>query len=292
MASPERSSSAHASVAFFRIDGFAERPVAEQARLKTKLQDAIERYLAVLRADERIVLDASDGAAVVVLAKPRGALELAWRVLGADRELPLSAGLTHGPVRVAEGDDSTLHGDGLASAETIAAFAPLRVAYASREFRDALARSAPDAARLLGPLGSRLDASDRSHDLFTADEHTSARRRRRFALVTAAACAGILAIGVTLRIAGVGTGTGTVVFDIRPAGEVFVDGVSKGSSPPLKRLQLPAGRHEIEVRNAGYRPLVTELTVGAGEELVVEHSFTAPQPSRPAWRRFLDKFKP
>jgi len=78
-----RSTASHASVAFLRIPDFAQHAVAEQAQLKERLEKAVTAALPVLRADEWIVLDTSEGLAVVILANPRGALRFAWRA-GAD----------------------------------------------------------------------------------------------------------------------------------------------------------------------------------------------------------------
>src|SRR6185295_13141037 len=100
--SAPRSTAAHASVAFLRIHGFGQQPVVEQARLKSRLEELAGAACARLRADERIVLDAPEGLAVVVLANPRGALELAWRA-GDGSGLALAVGIAHGPVRVNPG---------------------------------------------------------------------------------------------------------------------------------------------------------------------------------------------
>jgi hypothetical protein len=80
----------------------------------------------------------------------------------------------------------------------------------------------------------------------------------------------------------------------------------------LKRVQLAAGRHTIEIRNGELKPLVTELAIGPKEELAVQHTFVIPTPPkapppkpaakpkapRPApqqeksiWQRFLDWFR-
>jgi len=59
-----------------------------------------------------------------------------------------------------------------------------------------------------------------------------------------------------------------------------VDGVLKGKSPPLKKIQVPAGDHVIEVRNGAFKPMVTELAVGQGEEFAVQHNFIVAQPPK------------
>jgi hypothetical protein len=65
----------------------------------------------------------------------------------------------------------------------------------------------------------------------------------------------------------------TVKVDIRPWGEIFVDGVSRGVSPPLKTLHLPAGRHTVEVRNANLPPYKLSMELKAGRPVTLEHVF-------------------
>ena len=331
--SPPRSTASHASVAYLRIPEFAQRGVAEEADLKERLEKVVAGALPVLRADEYIVLEAPEGLAVVVLANPRGALRFAWRA-GADRDVEPAIGLAHGPVRIAQGQPPVLYGDALLAAEGAAkATNPGRIS-ASREFRDALTRSHPGLRRLLVRSGSAVDDHGRAIEIFRADERTARKRRRAFF-----AMAGLIAIGI------VGSGIaiqatrpppppppvaptpapapeplpGAVTFEIKPEGEIYVDGVLKGKSPPLKKIQVPAGSHTIEVRNGTFKtfkPLVVELTVGPGEEFAVEHNFVirtppkapvkapakappkpkaqskqAPQAEKGFWDRFVEWFK-
>ena len=72
-----------ASVVFLRIQDFARRPASEQARLRAQLEAVVAVTTAELEPASRIVLEASDGTAVVVLQDPRGALRLAERALTA-----------------------------------------------------------------------------------------------------------------------------------------------------------------------------------------------------------------
>src|SRR5256885_7474618 len=116
---PARSTASHASVVFLKIHGFAQQRVADQARLEGRLEETIAKAMPGLDDNQRIVLDAPDGLAVVVLADPRGALRFAWRA-ASDRELDLSVGLSHGPVRVAPGPLNVVYGDALLTAEAVA----------------------------------------------------------------------------------------------------------------------------------------------------------------------------
>jgi hypothetical protein len=66
---------------------------------------------------------------------------------------------------------------------------------------------------------------------------------------------------------------GTIQLDIRPWGEVFVNKRSVGATPPRKELTLPAGVHQIEVRNAAGTPLRATLTLEAGDVTKISHRF-------------------
>jgi len=191
-----------ASVVFLRIQDFARRPASEQARLRAQLDVVVAITAAELAPERRIVLDASDGAAVVVLRDPRGALRLAERALGAaSAGLPLCAGLNHGALRTAgkKGDDGVA-GDGIAVAASIAQFtAPGRL-FASRAFRDALADVEPGREALLVSGGTFNDPGLRTHELYKPDASAVRRRSRRYALLGLLFAAALIGGGVFQRI--------------------------------------------------------------------------------------------
>ena len=67
--------------------------------------------------------------------------------------------------------------------------------------------------------------------------------------------------------------TGTLSFAVRPWGEVFVDGESKGASPPLKRLTLKEGTYKIEVNNPGFPAFTSEVQVTRNKSITITHQF-------------------
>jgi hypothetical protein len=295
----QKSSAAHAAVVVLKLRGFARKSVAEQAALKAKLDGAVGASLGALREDERIVLDTPGGAAVVVLANPGAALDFATNAARSADGADLAAGINHGPVRVVGAEpDPVIVGDGIAAADAIAELAPTGRLVAAREFRDALAHAAPERARHLARAGKLTDAHDRSHELFFADRDAFAARRRAFVVSSVLLVAAILGLALATRIA-IGRFApthATLVFEVRPQGDVYVDGALKGKSPPLTQIQLAAGRHTILIRRPLLKPLVQEVELEPGETLVIRHVFTQPpaakpqQPQKPAWRRFLDRF--
>jgi class 3 adenylate cyclase len=191
-----------ASVAFLRIQDFARRPASEQARLRAQLEAVVAVTAAELPSERRIVLDASDGAVIVVLRDPRGALRLAESALAASSAgLPLSAGLNHGTLKTAgkKGGDG-LTGDGIAVAASIAQFtAPGRL-FASRAFRDALADAAPGQEAALVSAGTFNDPGLRTHELYKSDGYAVRRKSRRYALLGVVFAVALAGSGIAYRL--------------------------------------------------------------------------------------------
>jgi class 3 adenylate cyclase len=192
-----------ASVVFLKMHEFPRRPVTEQARLRAQLEAAVAITAAELDPASRIVLDAADGAAVVVLGDPLGALRLAERSLfAAAAGLPLAIGINHGAVRLA-GDgrgDEGLAGDGIAVAANVAEFAAPSALLVSRSFRDALADARPGVEAQMLSAGSFTDAGLRTHEIFAPDHRVPQRRRRRYLAASVAAAILLVGAGVGMRI--------------------------------------------------------------------------------------------
>ena len=69
-------------------------------------------------------------------------------------------------------------------------------------------------------------------------------------------------------------GMGRLQFNIRPWGQVFVDGADRGVSPPLKSLSLRPGIYNIEVRNGDLEVYRQRVTVQDSKSApVVSHEF-------------------
>ncbi|RJG15020.1 serine/threonine-protein kinase [Massilia cavernae] len=62
---------------------------------------------------------------------------------------------------------------------------------------------------------------------------------------------------------------------IKPWGTVYVDGKERGVSPPMKKLSLTAGRHEVRVSNPGFPDHVSRITVRPGASGTITHDFAA-----------------
>ena len=203
---PTNAAATLASVVFLKIQEFARRPVQEQARLRAQLEAVVAVSSAELALASRIVLDAADGAAVVVLGDPRGALHLAVRALAATAAgLPLCIGVNHGAVQMASArDDDGMIGDGIAVAASVAEFASPARLLMTRSFRDAMADASPGLESGLFPAGVFTDAGLRTHELFSPDGRVAERRRTRFFALAVAAAIGLVGAGVAARVSAEG----------------------------------------------------------------------------------------
>jgi hypothetical protein len=214
-----------ASVAFLKIQDFARRPATEQTRLRAQLQAVVAVTAAEISPAGRVMLDAADGMAIVVLDDPRGALRLAERALSAVAVgLPLSAGLNYGALQVAGGKGGEgMTGDGIAVAAALAAFAGAARVLASRAFRDALAEAEPGSEAALASAGTFTDPGLRTHEVFTPSARALARRRRRYGAVALLFAVALIGGGVALRSA-------------TPNQPPFVDAVLEKTAPYWRDL--------------------------------------------------------
>lgn len=269
-----------ASVIFIRITEFARRPVAEQARLRAQLEAALAISLIGVAPRNRIVLDAPDGIVVAVLRDPAAALAIAQRCLNVTGAgVSVAIAINHGAIRALpdESGDHGLIGDAIGTASAIAHFAGPARLFVSRTFRDALAEAAPGLVVQLQPAGVFTDANVRTHELLAPDDKALPNRRRLFVAIAVTVLCAIGAAAVyfraDLRQALYADRPASITFDVYPDGDVYVDGISRGRTPPLRELSLDAGTHSIEVRKRGYASHTVDIAVEAGESAAIKHSF-------------------
>lgn len=67
--------------------------------------------------------------------------------------------------------------------------------------------------------------------------------------------------------------SGEIRIHVQPWGEVLVDGRPRGISPPLNRLTLSPGRHQITIRNPAASDYHTTVNVPSGGSASVSHVF-------------------
>lgn len=74
--------------------------------------------------------------------------------------------------------------------------------------------------------------------------------------------------------------TGKVELNILPWGEVWVDGTLRGVTPPLRTLDLPVGRRNIEIRNPGFANLTHSIEVSTEKKPHIVHEFISGSSNR------------
>ena len=60
---------------------------------------------------------------------------------------------------------------------------------------------------------------------------------------------------------------------INPWGEVFVDGKSRGLTPPMRTLEISPGSHTIEIRNSTFPVHVEKVVIKPGDAVKIRHRF-------------------
>lgn len=169
----EVSSAAVCSIVVIEMIGYPDKPVAEQAQMRSRFTRILGTALAGVRREARIVLDTADGAAITFIEDAGDALRCAARVRDAlvtagTSALALRGGIHCGPVMLIgePGTPPNLVGDGLGVAQRVAAFAGVGRVFASRAFVDALTNRHDAYRRLFEPAGVRTDAQLREHEVF------------------------------------------------------------------------------------------------------------------------------
>jgi hypothetical protein len=274
-----------ASVLFLRMRGWGGGLPSEQSRRRTALAATLRAALAGWAEDRRVVLEAPDGLAVVGEGDPALALRAARLAAHHNKDDGVGIGLHHGPVR-ASGDsisEARVQGDGVETAAALAGFAGEHPVVASQSFREALAAQSPQQAETLRAAGEVVDERLRSHALFVFDPLPARRRSVRRMTIGLLGIALLLAAGLAARQAREryeeAHRPAVLLLDVKPAGDVFVDGEAKGSAPPLVRLSLPPGPHTIEIRNGKLPTLKTDVQLQPGEEMALKHVFQPPAPA-------------
>ncbi|KVD19208.1 serine/threonine protein kinase [Burkholderia ubonensis] len=68
--------------------------------------------------------------------------------------------------------------------------------------------------------------------------------------------------------------TVAVRFHVRPWGDVYVSGVRRGASPPLRSVSLAPGTYQIEIRNGALPPLRRTVTIDPGSKPIsIDYAF-------------------
>jgi hypothetical protein len=294
---PAAANPVFANVAVLRIADFDSRNVADQAARKEKLERAAREALHAIAKDDRVVLDADDGLAIVVFGDPARALRIAEAVCKPDE---LQGGLNHGPLALtSRGADARVFGDGLAAAFAAARFARPGQVLVTRDFAQMLGRRNPERAAELTSAGDFTDTRVRQHTFYTRDARRGAMYRRRMAAYAIGGALAILLLGAGAREAKIRLippAPAVITFNVKPRGEVVLDGMLRGRIPALKELEVPPGKHLIQIQNPGSAIFEVTLELKPAERRTITHTFVVP-PKKPAeppktdfWKDLKKKF--
>jgi serine/threonine protein kinase len=66
---------------------------------------------------------------------------------------------------------------------------------------------------------------------------------------------------------------GTLSFAITPWGEIYVDGVKRGVSPPLRELKVEPGQHNITIKNGSFRPYSADIDIKPDSSNKIKYKF-------------------
>jgi hypothetical protein len=290
MATPT-STPVYANIAYFRIPLFDTRTVAEQASQKGALEARVREALAKYPAGDRVVLDADDGMALVLFGDQAATLDLVQAIHAKE---PLHAGLNYGPLALSSrGSDARVFGDGLVAAAAAARFSQPEKLLVTQDFAKALEATSPERAAELETAGEFTDTRVRLHSFYTPDKRKAVAHRRRMMAYSALGVFAILFAGVIAREAiqrFFPPAPAVLTLLIKPRGEIFIDGVSRGKTPPVTEIQVTPGPHLLEIRAPGQPPLKYALNLEAGERMTITHTFGSGK--KPTfWQELQRKFK-
>jgi len=68
-------------------------------------------------------------------------------------------------------------------------------------------------------------------------------------------------------------GSAWITLAIAPWGEVYVDGDRLGVSPPVKEVEVAAGKRKIEIKNGSFPVYTQVVDLKADQKLRIKHKF-------------------
>jgi hypothetical protein len=157
-------------------------------------------------------------------------------------------------------------------------------------FATILEATRPNRAAALVPAGEFTDARVRLHAFYRFDPGRLVERRDRLGAYALAGILFILLLGIAARQWNerlFPPRPAVLEFEVKPRGDVVIDGRSYGRTPPLREVEIPPGRHRVRVMNGNYPTLELSMKVEPGERVLIAHTFTGDRPAaRPGgfWR--------
>ena len=181
------------AVLFVDIVDYSKKPVSQQLRIKERFNTCLSATLQDIAANDRIILDTGDGAAINFLGDLEDALFVAISLAQSftkpadeDFAIDVRIGINLGPVQLVRDINGQLNiiGDGINVAERVMSFAGSGQVLVSRWYFEAVTRISEDYTHLFTYQGSRTDKHVREHEIYAvasmgAEALDVATRRQR-----------------------------------------------------------------------------------------------------------------
>jgi len=170
------------SVVFIDIVEYSRKAVAEQIRLKEQLNVLLAEALKDVAANDRVILDTGDGAAISFVGDPEDALfvcialrdAVATPAPGAEAPLEMRIGINLGPVKLVQdlNGQPNIIGDGINVAQRVMGFAQPKQILVARSYYEVVSCLSDAYAKLFRYVGSRTDKHVREHEVYEVGDST------------------------------------------------------------------------------------------------------------------------
>jgi len=175
------------SVVFIDIVEYTRKAVTEQIQLKERLNALLAEALKDVAANDRIILDTGDGAAISFVGDPEDALfvclslrhAIAETAPGDPAVLTMRIGINLGPVKLIRdlNGQPNIIGDGINVAQRIMGFAEPTQILVSRSYFEVVSCLSETYAKLFHYEGSRTDKHVREHEVYALGDGTGEVQR-------------------------------------------------------------------------------------------------------------------
>ncbi len=175
------------SVAFLDIVEYSKKPVAEQIQLKERLNGLLAEALKDVAANDRVILDTGDGAAISFVGDPEDALFVCLTLRDAVTPgqsadtvpLKMRIGINLGPVKLIRdlNGQPNIIGDGINVAQRVMSFADPNQILVSRSYYEVVQCLSDAYAKLFHYEGSRTDKHVREHEVYAVGGSSDEIRR-------------------------------------------------------------------------------------------------------------------
>ena len=166
------------TVIFIGIVDYAQLPVDDQIALKESFNALIGEAARNVPANDRIILDTGDGAAIALLGAPEDAIAIALEIRGklageredsTGRTYSIRIGINLGPVRVVNDLNGRRNvvGDGINAAQRVMSFAQPNRILVSRSYYEIASRLSAEMAQMFAYQGMMTDKYVREYEVYS-----------------------------------------------------------------------------------------------------------------------------